>query len=95
MELMNNYKETILIVDLDAKECDTESLSEELVAKGLGGAGITTALYDQYKDREPLIIGTGFFTGTFMPGGCCGRGYRQESADRQALPCAFWRVCRG
>jgi len=72
MELMNNYKETILIVDLDAKECDTESLSEELVAKGLGGAGIATALYEQYQDREPLIIGTGFFTGTFMPGGCAG-----------------------
>jgi len=72
MELMNNYKETILIVDLDAKQCDTESLSEDMVAAGLGGAGITTALYEQYRDRDPLIIGTGFFTGTFMPGGCAG-----------------------
>lgn len=72
MELMNNYKETILVVDLDAKQCDSESLSEEMVAAGLGGAGITTALYEQYKDRDPLVIGTGFFTGTFMPGGCAG-----------------------
>jgi aldehyde:ferredoxin oxidoreductase len=72
MELMNNYKENILIVDLDAKQCDTESLSEDMVAAGLGGAGITTALYEQYRDRDPLIIGTGFFTGTFMPGGCAG-----------------------
>jgi aldehyde:ferredoxin oxidoreductase len=72
MELMNNYKEMILIVDLDAKECDTEDLTEELVAQGLGGAGITTALYEQYQDRDPLVIGTGFFTGTFMPAGCAG-----------------------
>jgi aldehyde:ferredoxin oxidoreductase len=72
MELMNNYKEMILIVDLDSKECDTQDLTEELVAQGLGGAGITTALYEQYQDRDPLVIGTGFFTGTFMPGGCAG-----------------------
>jgi len=72
MELMNNYKEMILVVDLDAKECDTEDLTEELVEKGLGGAGITTALYEQYQDRDPLVIGTGFFTGTFMPAGCGG-----------------------
>ena len=72
MELMNNYKEMILVVDLDAKECDTEDLTEELVAQGLGGAGITTALYEQYQDRDPLVIGTGFFTGTFMPAGCAG-----------------------
>ena len=57
MELMNNYKEMILIVDLDAKECDTQDLDEELVEKGLGGAGITTALYEQYQDRDPLVIG--------------------------------------
>ena len=72
MELMNNYKEAILIVDLESKECETEDLTEELVEKSLGGAAINMELYEQYKDRDPLIIGTGFFTGTFMPGGSGG-----------------------
>jgi aldehyde:ferredoxin oxidoreductase len=72
MELMNNYKEAILIVDLESKECETEDLTEELVEKALGGAAINMELYEQYKDRDPLIIGTGFFTGTFMPGGSGG-----------------------
>ena len=72
MELMNNYKEAILVVDLESKECETEDLTEELVEKALGGAAINMELYEQYKDRDPLIIGTGFFTGTFMPAGSGG-----------------------
>ena len=72
MELMNVYKENILVVDLEAKECDTEELSEELVEKALGGAAINMELYEQYKDRDPLIIGTGLLTGTFAPAGCGG-----------------------
>ena len=72
MELMNNYKEAILVVDLETKECETEDLNEELVEKALGGAAINMALYEKYKDRDPLIIGTGFFTGTFMPAGSGG-----------------------
>jgi aldehyde:ferredoxin oxidoreductase len=72
MELMNNYKEAILVIDLEKKECETEDLTEELVEKALGGAAINMELYEKYKDRDPLIIGTGFFTGTFMPAGCGG-----------------------
>ncbi len=72
MELMNNYNETILIVDLDAKECSTEDLTEELVEKALGGAAINMELYEQYKDREPLILGSGFLTASFAPAACCG-----------------------
>ena len=72
MELMNNYKEAILVVDLESKECEIEDLTEELVEKALGGAAINMELYEQYKDRDPLIIGTGFFTGTFMPAGSGG-----------------------
>ena len=38
METMNNYNGTILIVDLDAKSCSTQDLTEELIEKALGGA---------------------------------------------------------
>jgi len=72
METMNHYNGVINIVDLDAGECTTEDLSEELIAKALGGAALNLELYEQYKDRDPLILGSGFFTATFMPLACCG-----------------------
>jgi aldehyde:ferredoxin oxidoreductase len=72
METMNNYNGVILIVDLESKECNTEDLGEELIEKALGGASINLGLYEQYKDRDPIILGTGFFTATFMPSACTG-----------------------
>ncbi len=72
METMNNYNGIILIVDLESKECETEDLSEELLEKALGGAAVNMELYEQYKDRDPLILGSGFFTATFMPFACAG-----------------------
>jgi aldehyde:ferredoxin oxidoreductase len=72
METMNNYNGTILLVDLDSKECETKDLSEELIEKALGGAAINMELYEQYKDRDPMVLGTGFFTATFMPAACAG-----------------------
>lgn len=72
METMNTYNGTILIVDLDAKSCSTQDLTEELIEKALGGAAINMELYEQYKDREPLILGSGFFTATFAPAACGG-----------------------
>ncbi len=70
METMNNYTGNILIADLASGECETEELSQELVEKALGGAAINMELYEQYKDKDPLIIGTGFFTATFFPCSC-------------------------
>ncbi len=72
METMNNYNGVICIVDLAEGTCSTEDLDEGLVEKALGGAGINMELFEKYKDREPLILGSGFFTATFMPGACCG-----------------------
>ncbi len=72
METMNNYNDVILIVDLEAKECETEELGEELIEKALGGAALNMELYERYKDRDPLILGSGFFTATFMPAACGG-----------------------
>jgi aldehyde:ferredoxin oxidoreductase len=70
METMNNYTGNILIADLASGACETEELSPELVEKALGGAAINMELYEQYKDKDPLIIGTGFFTATFFPCSC-------------------------
>lgn len=69
---MNNYNGVICIVDLAEGSCSTEDFDETLMEKGLGGAGINMELFEKYKDRDPLILGSGFFTATFMPGACCG-----------------------
>ncbi|MCX5894567.1 MAG: hypothetical protein NTZ51_01860 [Proteobacteria bacterium] len=70
METMNNYTGNILIADLESGECEAEELSPELVEKALGGAALNMELYEKYKDRDPLILGTGFFTATFFPCSC-------------------------
>lgn len=72
METMNAYNDVILIVDLESGECDTEDLGEELVEEALGGAAINLKLYEKYQDRDPIILGSGFFTATFMPAACAG-----------------------
>jgi aldehyde:ferredoxin oxidoreductase len=72
METMNNYNGTMLIVDLATGECETEDLPVDLVEKSLGGAALNMELYEKYKDREPLIAGTGLFTATFLPCSCLG-----------------------
>ncbi|MCX8042645.1 MAG: hypothetical protein N3B18_00800 [Desulfobacterota bacterium] len=72
METMNTYNGTILVVDLDAQTCTTEELSTDLIEQGLGGAGINLLLYEQYKDRNPLVLGSGLLTATFAPAACCG-----------------------
>jgi len=72
METMNNYNGTILVVDLNAQTCSTEELTPDMIEQGLGGAGINMLLYEQYKDREPIILGSGLLTATFAPAACCG-----------------------
>ena len=86
METINNYTGNILIADLASGECETEELSQELVEKALGGAAINMELYEQYKDRDPLILGTGFLRQPFsllMPG----------SADRKEPGNGCYRPC--
>ena len=59
--------ERILIVDLEAGEVSEDELDEDLVAEKIGGAGITKALYEEYQDDEPIVMGTGLLTGTLYP----------------------------
>ncbi len=57
----------ILVVDLAGGEIEEEELSEDLVAERIGGAGITTHLYNQYADADPIVVGVGLLTGTLYP----------------------------
>jgi len=70
MDYINNYTGNILIVDLESGKCDQEELENELIDGYLGGAAINLELYKKYRAKEPLIIGTGLLTSTFVPGSC-------------------------
>ncbi len=70
MEYLSSDK--IAVVDLTTGEVDEDELSEDLVTNRIGGVGITSYLYKQYEEDDPLVLGTGLLTGTFVPGGSLG-----------------------
>jgi aldehyde:ferredoxin oxidoreductase len=70
MEYLSTNK--IAIVDLAASKIVDQELDEDLVKEKIGGAGITTALYDQYQDEDPIVLGTGLLTGTLAPASALG-----------------------
>jgi aldehyde:ferredoxin oxidoreductase len=72
MDYINNYNGTVLLVDLETGETSDEELELEMVEKCLGGAALNLELYQKYADRDPIILGTGFFTSTFVPAACLG-----------------------
>ncbi len=72
MDLENIYIGKILVVDLEQGVCEEEDLDEDRIAEEIGGAAVNLALYKQYQDRDPVVVGTGPLTGTFAPGGCAG-----------------------
>jgi len=70
MEYLSSDK--IGIIDLGNSEVLEEALDDELVSERIGGAGISTALYERYKEEEPIVLGTGLLTGTLVPGSALG-----------------------
>jgi aldehyde:ferredoxin oxidoreductase len=65
MEYLSSNK--IAIIDLGTSEITEDELDDALVSEKIGGAGITTVLYDKFKDDDPIILGTGLLTGTLIP----------------------------
>ena len=65
---MNLYSGRIGVVDIEKNEVREEPVDEDFVKSYLGGAPANLALYNQYKDGNPIIFGTGPFTATMVPG---------------------------
>jgi aldehyde:ferredoxin oxidoreductase len=65
MEYLSTNK--IAIIDLATSKITDQEVDEDLVKERIGGAGITTALYEKYKEEDPVILGTGLLTGTLVP----------------------------
>jgi len=70
MEYLSTNK--IAIVDLANSKVSDRELDEDLVKEKMGGAGITTALYEQYQNEDPIVLGTGLLTGTLAPASALG-----------------------
>ena len=64
--------DNIAIIDLSTSEVQSEELSEDLVRNRIGGIGITTQLYERFKDEDPIVLGSGMLTGTSVPGSSLG-----------------------
>jgi aldehyde:ferredoxin oxidoreductase len=43
-----------------------------MMEKSLGGAALNLDLYQKHADRDPIVLGTGLFTATFVPAACAG-----------------------
>jgi aldehyde:ferredoxin oxidoreductase len=70
MEYLSTNK--IAIIDLAASKITDREVDEDLVREKIGGAGITTALYEQYQSEDPIVLGTGPLTGTLAPASALG-----------------------
>jgi aldehyde:ferredoxin oxidoreductase len=70
MEYLSSDK--IAIIDLATSEITEEELPEELVSEKIGGAGITSQLYERFKEDDPIVLGTGLLTGTLVPASALG-----------------------
>ncbi len=62
----------IAIVDLTTSKVTDRELDEDLVKEKIGGAGITTALYEEFQGEDPIVLGTGLLTGTLAPASALG-----------------------
>lgn len=70
MEYLSSDK--IAIIDLATSQVEMEEISEDLVMERIGGVGITSYLYERFKDEDPIVLGTGLLTGTLVPGSSLG-----------------------
>ena len=70
MEYLSTNK--IAIIDLATSKITSQELDEDLVKEKIGGAGITTDLYERYQDEDPIVLGTGLLTGTLAPASALG-----------------------
>jgi aldehyde:ferredoxin oxidoreductase len=70
MEYLSTNK--IAIVDLATSKVTDREVDEDLVKERIGGAGITRALYEEFQNEDPIVLGTGLLTGTLAPASALG-----------------------
>jgi aldehyde:ferredoxin oxidoreductase len=62
------YTGNMLVVDLQKGETRESILDDGLIESKLGGAAVNLELFKQYESMDPVVIGSGLFTSTMIPG---------------------------
>ncbi|MDD1770415.1 MAG: hypothetical protein LUO79_04940 [Methanomassiliicoccales archaeon] len=58
----------LLVVDLAKMEIAEIGLDDSLVLDGVGGTGVASLLWRRFQEKDPIVLGTGPFTATMVPG---------------------------
>jgi len=66
------YSGLIAVIDLESEEVEEVELEEEFIREHLGGASANLALYEEYSEDNPIILGTGLLTGSLTSGSSLG-----------------------
>lgn len=66
------YTGNILILDLTTGATTERELTDELVGARIGGAALNLSLYEEFKEKDPVIVGAGLLTGSMVPGSSLG-----------------------
>lgn len=61
-----------VVIDLESKQTEKEYIEEDFFEKNIGGAKANMALFKEYEDEDPIVLGTGLLTGTLVPGSALG-----------------------
>lgn len=66
------YSGLIAVIDLESEEVEEVELEEDFIREHLGGASANLALYEEYSEDNPIILGTGILTGSLASGSSLG-----------------------
>jgi aldehyde:ferredoxin oxidoreductase len=64
------YNMTIGVVDLAESSCEILPLDSAFLSEKIGGTSVTRALYERYRDDDPIVLGVGPLTGSYAPASC-------------------------
>jgi len=64
------YNMTIGVVDLAESSFEMLPLEGTILSEKIGGVAVTQALYEHYRDDDPLVLGVGPLTGSYAPAAC-------------------------
>ncbi len=69
---MELYSGKMFSVDLSSGEIEIKNLYEDFYEEVVGGIGGNLKLFEEFRDRDPIVIGTGPLTGTLFPASSLG-----------------------
>jgi len=66
-DLSEFYTMKVGVVDLAASTVNVVPVEERVVRERIGGAAMNLCLFDQHEEGDPIVLGVGPLTGSFVP----------------------------